>query len=156
VHHVVARDLAPLSGVIVLAVGVCALAGPAPREARVASRLALGGVSVCDEDAGKERLTVRQRQHAVSVCAMRFWVVPSSVCCGAASVCVRVALAPSIARSTVTGRSRGGRSRAYAARLVVWGDRHARPSPRSFARRVFGQPGEDTVVQRVHQRLAHL
>lgn len=42
VHDVVAGDLAPLGGVIVLAVGVCPLAGPAARQARVASRLALG------------------------------------------------------------------------------------------------------------------
>ena len=41
-HDIVAGDLASFGGVIVLAVGVCALAGPASRQRRVASCLALG------------------------------------------------------------------------------------------------------------------
>jgi hypothetical protein len=41
---------------------------------------------------------VRQRQHAVRVWAVRFWV-PSSGCGGAASVVVCVAVATSIVRS---------------------------------------------------------
>jgi hypothetical protein len=43
VHDVVAGDLAPLGGVIILAVRVGALAGPASGQPRVASRLALDG-----------------------------------------------------------------------------------------------------------------
>jgi hypothetical protein len=45
VHDVVAGDLAALGGVVVLAVRVGALAGPAARQSGVASRLALDAVS---------------------------------------------------------------------------------------------------------------
>jgi hypothetical protein len=108
VHDVVAGDLAALGGVIVLAVRVGALAGPASGQPRVASRLALDG---SDNNRVKivqgVRPTVRQRQHAVRVWAVRFWV-PSSGC-GAASVFVCVAVATSMALSP----GRRARSRAY-------------------------------------------
>jgi hypothetical protein len=54
-------------------------------------------------------LTVRQRQQAVRVWAMRLWpvvVVPSSGGCGAPSVFVCVAVATSIARLSPGGRRR--------------------------------------------------
>jgi hypothetical protein len=58
VHDVVAGDLAPLGGVVVLAVRVGALAGPAPGQPGVASRLALDG----SEQDGGWRMRARCRE----------------------------------------------------------------------------------------------
>jgi hypothetical protein len=99
VHDVVAGDLAALGGVVVLAVRIGALAGPAARQSGVASRLALGAVS---GGQGRETQrgsgpTVRQRQQAVSVCAVRLWpLAPSSAGSVLVCVCVCVAVAASI------------------------------------------------------------
>lgn len=75
---IVARYFAALCRVVVFAVRVCALARPASRESGVAPGLALGKWSVGVEWSMGERrqdtmLTVRQRQQAVRVWAMRLW-----------------------------------------------------------------------------------
>jgi hypothetical protein len=82
-------------------------------------------------------LTVRQRQQAVRVWAMRLWagvVPPSSEGCGAPSVLVCAAVATSIARlSPAGGRGRG--SGLMMLGLRCGGDRRARPCPRVLSRR---------------------
>lgn len=85
-------------------------------------------------------LTVRQRQQAVRVWAMRLWpvvVVPSSDGCGAPSVLVCVAVATSIARLSPGGRTGRGRGSwlMMLGGLGCGGDRRARPCPRGLSRR---------------------
>lgn len=79
-------------------------------------------------------LTVRQRQQAVRVWAMRLWpvvVVPSSGGCGAPSVLVCVAVATSIARRSQDGRTRT-RELAYDARPGMWGRSTRTSMPERF------------------------
>jgi hypothetical protein len=69
---------------------------------------------------------VRQRQHAVRVCAILLWpFVPSSGGCGAPSVfvvvCVCVALATSIARRSPVAAARGADDCCWLVMLGLWG-----------------------------------
>jgi hypothetical protein len=122
VDDIVARYLPPLGGVIVFAVGVCPLAGPASREPWVASCLALSGSQRWRRgtvDNGYA-LTVRQRQQAVKVWAMRVWpLTPSSDRWGAASVVVCVAVATSMARPSPGAREEDG---CRLMMLGLWGE----------------------------------